>query len=330
MMASPPQREPLGRSHAHYHQQRARGRERSRSPAPSHRRPDPRQRDRPAPGRDPQPQWEAARGHAAREGSRESRRSRSRSPARSAHHRSSAARPPPSSAPYGGRYAGGGRKQGGSSDRRACDERRDGGGSAAAGRQAQGSRSAEAGAGGVADFSTEFEVAEVATAAEGEQKEKDPHRLAQRQKQVDYGKNTRGYMRYRQMVPLRARRRRGRLPLDPVTPDIHQLCSKRAFEGLVKKWRRMLHEYDPPKDEDEEEIDLEAICNEDAPMPAAEDPPQAEAERAEDAPEVKVETAKTGEEYWEEEYIHLEEDEDGGGELQGEGLDDWDVDDIEV
>ncbi len=32
-------------------------------------------------------------------------------------------------------------------------------------------------------------------------KEADPHRIAQRQKQVDLGKNTLGYQRYRQQVP---------------------------------------------------------------------------------------------------------------------------------
>ena len=32
-------------------------------------------------------------------------------------------------------------------------------------------------------------------------KETDPHRIAQRQKQIDMGKNTLGYQRYRQQVP---------------------------------------------------------------------------------------------------------------------------------
>ena len=38
----------------------------------------------------------------------------------------------------------------------------------------------------------------------------------------------------------------GLVPVDPVTPDVHQSCSKRAFDGQVRKWRRMLHAWDPP------------------------------------------------------------------------------------
>lgn len=33
------------------------------------------------------------------------------------------------------------------------------------------------------------------------EREEDPHRLAQRQKQIDFGKNTLGYDRYCQLVP---------------------------------------------------------------------------------------------------------------------------------
>ncbi len=34
----------------------------------------------------------------------------------------------------------------------------------------------------------------------------------------------------------------------PNTPDVHQVASKRAFDGQVKKWRRMLHAWDLPGD----------------------------------------------------------------------------------
>ena len=34
----------------------------------------------------------------------------------------------------------------------------------------------------------------------------------------------------------------------PNTPDVHQKASKRAFDGQVKKWRRMLHAWDLPGD----------------------------------------------------------------------------------
>jgi histone RNA hairpin-binding protein len=70
--------------------------------------------------------------------------------------------------------------------------------------------------------------------------ETDPHRLRQRQKQVDYGKNTLGYDRYMQLVPKERRRR-----TDPRTPDIHARISTKRFNGLVRAWRRRLHEFDP-------------------------------------------------------------------------------------
>lgn len=41
----------------------------------------------------------------------------------------------------------------------------------------------------------------------------------------------------------RSQRRRNK---DPSTPDVHKACSKRAFDGQIKKWRRQLHEWDPP------------------------------------------------------------------------------------
>lgn len=32
---------------------------------------------------------------------------------------------------------------------------------------------------------------------------------------------------------------------DPRTPDKHTNCSKRSFDGQLRKWRRQLHAYDP-------------------------------------------------------------------------------------
>lgn len=85
--------------------------------------------------------------------------------------------------------------------------------------------------------------------------ETDQHRIAQRQKQIDYGKNTLGYQEYCKAIP-RENRKQG---TDPQTPDIHLKISKRGFDGLVKIWRRGLHEYDPTKQDDEIEIDLDDI-----------------------------------------------------------------------
>eukprot|EP00959_Pyramimonas_sp_CCMP1952_P102344 2141001-Pyramimonas_sp.AAC.1 len=39
--------------------------------------------------------------------------------------------------------------------------------------------------------------------------------------------------------------RRYNNPKHPVTPDVRQICSKRSWDGQVKKWRRALHEWDP-------------------------------------------------------------------------------------
>ena len=64
----------------------------------------------------------------------------------------------------------------------------------------------------------------------------DSHLLKQRQKQVDFGKNTIDYARYSKLVP-----RFRRTPEDPTTPDISDPMSKRRFDGKVKAWRRQLH-----------------------------------------------------------------------------------------
>lgn len=80
------------------------------------------------------------------------------------------------------------------------------------------------------------------TLGRGSERETDQHRLAMRQKQIDYGKNTTGYKRYRAQVP-RHKRVRGR---HPQTPQKDQMCSKRSWDGQMSKWRRALHAYDDP------------------------------------------------------------------------------------
>lgn len=65
--------------------------------------------------------------------------------------------------------------------------------------------------------------------------------LSRRQKQIDYGKNTVAYERYTELVPKTQRSRE-----HPRTPNKYGKYSRRAFDGLVKIWRKQLHYYDPP------------------------------------------------------------------------------------
>ena len=67
----------------------------------------------------------------------------------------------------------------------------------------------------------------------------DKHLLSQRQKQIDFGKNSLTYERYKNEVPHVNRK-----ASDPQTPDIRLPDSKRRFDGKVKAWRRGLHEWE--------------------------------------------------------------------------------------
>lgn len=68
--------------------------------------------------------------------------------------------------------------------------------------------------------------------------EEDAHRVSQRQKQIDYGKNTIAYDRFAAVKP-REQRVRG----DPMTPIAKQKCSKRSFAGQVTSWKKKVYDF---------------------------------------------------------------------------------------
>ena len=76
-----------------------------------------------------------------------------------------------------------------------------------------------------------------------------PARAKARLKQIAFGYNTVGYSRYIFLVPKDSRGRD--MGHYPRTPDPYQNCSKRSFDGQIKKWRRLLHAYDPREDFEE-------------------------------------------------------------------------------
>lgn len=68
--------------------------------------------------------------------------------------------------------------------------------------------------------------------------ETDEHRIAQRQKQIDYGKNTLAYDKFSSVWP-REKRLRGH----PMTPVAKQKCSKRSFAGQVTSWKKRFYAF---------------------------------------------------------------------------------------
>lgn len=69
--------------------------------------------------------------------------------------------------------------------------------------------------------------------------ETDGEVLRKRQKRINYGKVTAEYQRYILELP-----RKQRQEYHPKTPNKFRKCSRRKFDGLVKKWRKLLHAYD--------------------------------------------------------------------------------------
>jgi histone RNA hairpin-binding protein len=73
--------------------------------------------------------------------------------------------------------------------------------------------------------------------------ELDSETLRKRQKQINYGKLTPEYQRY-----ILAVQKRHREPFHPRTPNKFRKCSRRKFDGCVKKWRKLLHVWDESPD----------------------------------------------------------------------------------
>lgn len=71
----------------------------------------------------------------------------------------------------------------------------------------------------------------------------DPKRVESRLRQVDKGKSTAGYDRYRLL-----RRKEDRLYGEPQTPDAHQALPKRQWDANLSQWRRDVHKYDLHRD----------------------------------------------------------------------------------
>jgi hypothetical protein len=82
----------------------------------------------------------------------------------------------------------------------------------------------------------------------GEFEELTEARIAARQRDIDFGKALPGYTNYLATIPIE--KRIPRCQAHPQTPDKYELMGKRRWQGLVKAWKRGLHQWDavqPPE-----------------------------------------------------------------------------------
>eukprot|EP01083_Nonionella_stella_P060682 158342_1 len=78
-------------------------------------------------------------------------------------------------------------------------------------------------------------------------------RIVCRERQLQLGKSTVGYQNFRRVVPHHLHVH-GTLER-PSTPKAHRLNSKRAWDVLIRRWRRALHEFDDIVDRNQTESD---------------------------------------------------------------------------
>lgn len=94
----------------------------------------------------------------------------------------------------------------------------------------------------------------------------DPRRrLRQRRKQISHGKDSDGYIGYCRFVP-KEKRQVGH-PHHPITPRVLYNCSKRAFDKILKQWRKALHHWDRWGAKDVELSQLPPLLEAFQPMP---------------------------------------------------------------
>ncbi|CAH1262865.1 SLBP [Branchiostoma lanceolatum] len=87
--------------------------------------------------------------------------------------------------------------------------------------------------------------------------ETDQVTLMRRQKQIDYGKNTLAYDNYSQNIARHSRKKD-----DPWTPTKFAVCSRRAWDGRIKEWRKKLHSWD--SDVEQVSVPAEGVVEEEA------------------------------------------------------------------